>query len=307
MQELWVDKYRPKTMQDYVYCNDIQKNQIETWVKQKALPHLLFHGPAGSGKTSLAIMLLKELNVEDFDILMINGSAQNGVDTIRDSITNFVTTMPWGEFRYVLIDESDFVTANGQAALRNLMETYSNTARFILTCNYPTKIIPALHSRCQSLQIEKLNKDDFTIHIAQILCDENITFNIEVLDLIVASAYPDMRKTINLAQQYSTSGTLVLPDTKSSSTADYKIAAITLFKDGKYKEARQLICKEARPEEYEEWFTFMYQNVEIWAKSEQQENEAIVIIRNGLAKAPLCADQELNLSATLCELSLLGK
>ena len=294
-------------MSEYVFCGDAQKQQIASWIKEKSIPHILLHGPAGTGKTSCAFMLFAEIGVDEADILTINGSSQNGVEVIRDTITNFVSTMPFGDFRYVFIDEGDYLSPNAQAALRNLMETFSNSARFVITCNYPNKIIPALHSRCQALQIERLNKNDYTVRIAEILATEMVDFDIDTLDSFVDASYPDMRKCINTVQQNSVTGKLMLPDVKSSGSSDYKIAAITLFKQGKYKDGRQLICQQARPEEYEEIFTFMYQNLDLWAKNEDQENEAIIIIRNGLAKAPLCADPEINLSATLVELSLISR
>lgn len=307
MRELWVEKYRPKTAQEYVFCDASQREFVSQVLKEKALPSLLLFGPAGTGKTTMAKMLLNELDVDPADILLLNGSSQNGVEVIRDTITNFVTVMPFGDFRYVLLDEADFLSPNAQAALRNLMEAYSNSARFIFTANYPGKIIPALHSRCQTLQIEKLNREDFTVRIAEILAMEGKEFDITTLDSFVAAAYPDMRKCINLAQQHTVSGKLLLADTGSSNaSADYKLAAVELFKQRKYKEARTLICKQARPEEYEEFFTFMYQNLHLWADTDDKENEAIIIIRNGLAKAPLVADPEINLAATLTELSILA-
>lgn len=306
-KKLWVEHYRPKNMSEYVFCTPEQKQQIASWIKTGSIPHILLYGGPGTGKTSCAFMLFSEIDVDPADILTINGSSQNGVETIRDTITNFVSTMPFGEFRYVFIDEGDYLSPNAQAALRNLMETFSNSARFVITCNYPNKIIPALHSRCQALQIEKLNKNDYTVRIAEILANESVEFDIDTLDSFVDASYPDMRKCINMVQQNSTSGKLTLPDVKTSTSSDYKIAAIALFKQGKYKDGRQLICQQARPEEYEEIFTFMYQNLDLWAKNEDQENEAIVIIRNGLAKAPLCADPEINLSATLVELSLISR
>ena len=154
MKELWTEKYRPQEINDYVFRDTEQKRQVEGWLSTGAIPHLLFSGAPGVGKTTLAKILIHQLNVNDYDVLEINASRENSVDSVREKITNFVATMPFGEFKVVLLDEADYISPNGQAALRGVMETYASTARFILTCNYPNKVIPALHSRCLLLYID---------------------------------------------------------------------------------------------------------------------------------------------------------
>ena len=304
MKDLWTEKYRPSDIENYVFRDAKQKAQVSGWVSEGALPHLLFSGAPGTGKTTLAKVLLQELDVNDMDILEINASNENNVDTIRNKITNFSSTMPFGDMKYVLLDEADYITPNGQAALRGVMEMYHTSCRFLLTCNYPQRIIPALHSRCQGFHIEKLDVNEFTARIATICIGEGVEVDLETLDTYVQATYPDLRKSINLVQQNVVDGVLQKPQEGDQASSDWMLSAIEMFKAGQYKEARTLICSQARPEEYDDIYKFMYRNLDLWGATEQQQDQAIVIIRNGMAKSSLCADPEINLSATMVELQL---
>ena len=304
MKDLWVEKYRPNSIDSYVFRDDNQRKQVTGWKEDGALPHLLFSGAPGTGKTTLAKVLLQELDVDSMDILEINASNENSVDTIRSKITNFSSTMPFGDMKYVLLDEADYITPNGQAALRGVMETYHTSCRFILTCNYPQRIIPALHSRCQGFHIEKLDIKEFTARIATICIEEGVEVDLETLDTYVQATYPDLRKAINLTQQNVVDNVLQKPQDGDGNTSDWMLTAIELFKAGKYKEARTMIVSQARPEEYEEVYKFMYRNLNLWGDTEQKQDQAIVIIRNGIAKSVAVADPEINLAATLVELEM---
>ena len=304
MKELWTEKYRPSSIDTYVFRDDKQKQQVSGWLGDGALPHLLFSGAPGTGKTTLAKVLLHELDVDPMDILEINASNENNVDTIRNKITNFSSTMPFGDMKYVLLDEADYITPNGQAALRGVMEMYHTSCRFLLTCNYAQRIIPALHSRCQGFHIEKLDINEFTARIATICIQENVQLDGETLDTYVQATYPDLRKAINLVQQNVVEGILQKPQDGDSATSDWMLSAIDMFKSGNYKGARTLICSQARPEEYDDVYKFMYRNLDLWGTTDLQQDQAVVIIRNGMAKSSLCADPEINLSATLIELQL---
>ena len=304
MKELWTENYRPSSIDTYVFRDDKQKQQVSGWLGDGALPHLLFSGAPGTGKTTLAKVLLHELDVDPMDILEINASNENNVDTIRNKITNFSSTMPFGDMKYVLLDEADYITPNGQAALRGVMEMYHTSCRFLLTCNYAQRIIPALHSRCQGFHIEKLDINEFTARIATICIQENVQLDGETLDTYVQATYPDLRKAINLVQQNVVEGILQKPQDGDSATSDWMLSAIDMFKSGDYKGARTLICSQARPEEYDDVYKFMYRNLDLWGTTDLQQDQAVVIIRNGMAKSSLCADPEINLSATLIELQL---
>ena len=200
MKQLWAEKYRPRTIADYVFRDEAQREQVKSWIDSGAIPHLLFSGAPGVGKTTLARILIHELGIDPFDVMEINASRENNVDTIRAKITGFVQTMPFGDFKIVLLDEADYITPNGQAALRGVMETYASTARFILTCNYPNRVIPALHSRCQGFHIDRIDVVEFTARMAGILVGEGVEFDLDTLDSYVKATYPDLRKCINLCQ-----------------------------------------------------------------------------------------------------------
>jgi replication factor C small subunit len=302
ISNIWTEKYRPSTLDGYVFKDENQREQIQSWITAKNIPHLLFSGSAGLGKTTLAKILINSMGVDPFDIKEINASRDNGVDYIRDTITGFVSTMPFGEFKVVLLDEADYLSVNAQAVLRNLMEKFADTAKFILTCNYPNKIIPALHSRCQGFHIDKIDHTEFTARVATVLVTEDVQFDLDTLDSYVKSSYPDLRKCLNSCQQNSATGTLRTP-TGSASSADYKLAMVDLFKKGKVREARTLLCSNVQAEEVDDVFRWMYDNLDIWSKTDQGQDAAILIIRQGLVNHALVADFEVNLSATLVELS----
>lgn len=303
--DLWVEEYRPKTLGDYVWRDPEQREQMKALVAKGNLPHLLLSGSPGIGKTTLAKILLHELEVNSGDVLEINGSVDNGIDIIREKITNFVTTMGFGSVRYVLFDEADYLTANAQASLRNLMEQYSAASRFILTCNYPHKIIPALKSRAQQYHFYELDKEEFTLRAATVLDNEEIDFDPEVLIQFVDGSYPDLRKCINMLQQYSVNGRLLPFNEDDAGEPDWYEPVVEMFKTGKINEARKIIVQNIQQEEFEDFYRFLYDNLEFFGSTEDKQMEAILVIREGLINHALCADAEINLSATLVKLSMI--
>lgn len=307
MKELWVEKWRPTTLDGYVFTDQGTRDQIEDWVKEKSIPHLLLHGPAGTGKTTLAKILVNQLGIDPFDFLQVNASRDNGVDFLKTKIEGFVSTMPFGDFKIVLLDEADYLSHNAQALMRGLMETYQAQARFIMTCNLFHKIIGPLKSRCYDIKIDKTDVNEFTARAATVLVNEQIDFDLDVLDSYVRATYPDLRKCLNLLQSNSNTGQLTNPKETDSTTADYKLSMVTYMKQGKIREARKLLVANARPEEMDEIFRWMYDNLYLWSETEEGQDEAILIIRKGLVNHGTCADAEINLSATMVELSQIGK
>jgi len=304
MKELWVEKYRPKDLSGYVFRDDHQRKQIETWIKDQSIPHLIFSGSAGIGKTTLAKILVHQLGIEDYDVLEINASRTNSVDDVRDKITNFVQMIPFGPFKVVLLDEADYLSPNAQAALRGVMEEYHATSRFILTCNYPNRIIPAIHSRCQGFHIERTDQTEFTARVATILVEENIEFDLETLDSYVKVTYPDLRKCINMVQQNVNEDKLNAPNKGDAGEADWKFDMVSLFQAGKINEARKMLCGKLRAEEMEEVYRWLYDNLSIFGE-EQKQDSAILIIKQGLVDHTICVDSEVNLAATLVKLARL--
>lgn len=206
---------------------------------------------------------------------------------------------------HILTHNCDYLSASSQAVLRGLMERYSNTARFILTCNFPYKIIGPLHSRCQGFHIDKVDQTEFTARIAEVLITENVEFDLDTLDNYVKATYPDLRKCINLVQMNSSSGRLVQSHSASSveGSDDYKLAVVDLMKKKQYTKAREVLCASVRPEDMEQFFRWCYDHLDLWGDTDEQQDAAILVIRNGLVNHAVIADPEINMAACLIELT----
>jgi replication factor C small subunit len=304
MKELWVEKYRPAKVDGYVFVDDAQRDQVQQWIRDGSIPHLMLSGSAGTGKTTLAKLLINELGVDEYDVMWANGSKEARKIEWVDKLIGFCQTMPFGKFKVVLIDEADYMNKDSvQPALRNLMEDYSQTVRFILTCNYPHKIIAPIHSRCQGFHIVKTDHVEFTARVATVLLEENVAFDMDVLDSYVKATYPDLRKCLNLVQLNSQGGELKQPSATDKSARDWRLECVDLFKRGRIRDARAVLCQNSSPEEAEDVFRWMYDNLDLWGDTPERQDQAIVIIRNGLVNHNAVADVEINLSATLIELA----
>jgi len=207
----------------------------------------------------------------------------------------------------VLMDEADYLSHNSQAIMRGLLETYASQARFIFTCNMPHKIMDALHSRCQSFAVERPDVTEFTARAATVLVTEGMQFDLDTLDSYVKATYPDLRKCLNLLQSNTSTGVLEKPGENDRGVKDWKLEAVNFMKLGAIRQARQVICAQAAVEDMNEMFRWMYDNLELWSKTPEGQDEAILAIRKGLVNHSLVADPEINLSATLVELCQIGK
>ena len=251
MKELWTEKYRPKTISEYVFKDDAHRKQILAWIKEGSIPHLLMSGSPGIGKTTLAKVLLNELHIEDYDVLEVNASRETGIDFIRDKIIPFISMIPFGPFKVVILDEADRLSQQAQDSLKGIIEEYSSHARFILTCNNPNRVQQPIKSRCQQMHFTSTDQTEFTARAATILVSEGVEFDLDILDTYVKVSYPDLRHCIKLLQTNSINGRLLNPRDEDSGVSDYKIEMVELFKQRKIKEARKLLCARAPAEDME--------------------------------------------------------
>jgi DNA polymerase III delta prime subunit len=302
--QLWCEKYRPATLDEYVFQDDAHKKAFTQMVDNKTIPHLLLSGVQGSGKTTMAQILITEIGFETADVLIINASDENSVDVMRDKIKGFIGTFAMGEFKIVLLEEADYLSKPGQAVLRKYMEDPATPARFILTCNYDTKIMPAIRSRAQHFRFKAANKNEIAEFAAKVLIAEDIEFDIDKLDKYVAVGYPDIRKIINLLQQNSISGQL-MNQAAVIEAGDYKFALLDLIGADKWNDARLLACSNVAAEEWEDVYRFLYENLDKSPKFAKKDNwePGMLAIAEHLYKNSIVSDPEINAAALFIKLS----
>jgi len=287
---LWVEKYRPSKLEDYV-GNETLKAKVSGYIKSGDIPHLLFYGKAGTGKTTLAKLITKSI---ECDVMIINASDENGVETLRVKIKNFASSVGFKPYKVIILDEADYLTPNGQAILRNMMETFSKHCRFILTCNFIEKIIAPIQSRCQSFQIVPPTKKDVAIQIAKILTTENIKFNPSDLVPIIDGYYPDIRKIINTCQLASNDGVLDASAADITDT-DFQLKLIEILKSkddvrNKFMKIRQFIA-DNRVTDFTETYSYLYSKVDDYASG--NVSSVIMVIAEAAGKDAIVVDKEI--------------
>ena len=294
---LWVEKYRPSSLDTYI-GNEHLKSKVEVYLESGDLPHLLFYGRAGTGKTTLAKLLVKNI---DCDYLYINASDENSVEIVRDKVKNFASTLGFAEMKIIILDECDYITPNAQAALRNLMETFSRHCRFILTCNYVERIIDPIQSRCQSFQIIPPDRKQVAKHLSNILDNENIEYQLDDIVTIVNGGYPDIRRVINASQRQIVNGKLII-DEGMAIQNDYKLQVLDILKTqdkkNSFKNIRQVLA-DSKITDFSDLFRLLFDTVDDWGRghiaeciltlSQYQQSDAIVV------------DKEINIMAMFVE------
>ena len=299
---LWVEKYRPNTLENYV-GNDHLKGIIKRYLGENDIQNLIFYGPAGTGKTTLAKLLTKNLNCE---YLYINASDERGIETIRDKVSGFASTMSFKPLKVVILDEADFLTIQAQASLRNVIETFSKSTRFILTCNYVERIIDPLQSRCQVLKIVPPSKGEVAKHLFKVLSKEVIQHSNDDLKNIVNQYYPDVRKMLNVCQmnikitdnQGIPSFDLVL-DKQTLVSSNYIDKVIELLPSKKsFKDIRQVIA-DSNVQDFEALYKALYERMDEYTS---RPTEAIIIIEEYMYHSNFRIDKEINIMACISKL-----
>jgi len=263
---LWVEKYRPKDLSTYV-GNEHLKEKVKVYLESEDVPHLLLYGKAGTGKTTLAKIVVNNI---DCDYMYINASDENKVDDVRNKIKTFASSVGFKSLKVIILDECDYLTPNAQAALRNLMETFSKHCRFILTCNYVERIIDPIQSRCQSYKVVPPSKKEVAQQMVNILKEENCTFELDDIALIVNAGYPDIRRVINSAQRQVVDGKLKI-DTSSVIQNNYKLQLLEMLSsNAKLNDIRKLIADNSISD-YSELFRLLYDEVDNYGNGKQAE------------------------------------
>ena len=296
---LWVEKFRPGTLEGYV-GNEHIVEKVKLYIESGDVPHLLFYGQAGTGKTTLAKIIANNV---DADVMYINASDENNVDTVRTKIKNFASTIGFRTWKIVILDEADYMTANGQAALRNLMETFSNTTRFILTCNYVEKIIDPIQSRCQAFAIIPPSKIDVAKRVAGILDELSITYDKKDLVAIINAGYPDIRRVLNACQRQVIDNVLRV-DNDSIIQANYmtkllEILKSDLNKKDAFKEIRQLIA-DSKVKDFTNLHKFLFDEIDEYAKGHIAA--VILILAESQYQDSFVVDKELHMMSTIVKL-----
>lgn len=306
MKELWSLKYRPKTLDEYIFKDESHRQLIERWVKEKSIPHILLKGHRGTGKTSLALLLKDLLGIEDMDWLKFNASDERGVDTIRTKVKNFVSTFALGDFKIVFMDEADGLTPDAQKTLKSMMEEYADNARFIMTCNNPNKIIPELSdSRTQVIEYKSLDKDAMTERAAIILSKEKVKTSIENLEKYVDGCYPDFRKLVETLDKNSRNGVLLDYDEASQEINEWELVLVQMIEGNSYTSIREAMSAVTSDDEWEQVYRFLYDNLHELGKFKgdfDKWSQGIIIIGDHLFRHSQVADPEINAAAMFLRL-----
>lgn len=306
LKSLWVEKYRPSKLNNYIFQDRSHAASFQMMIEEQSIPHLLLSGAPGTGKTTVARILYNSIADEN-DVLVINASDERGIDVFRDKVKSFASTVAVGSFKIIHLEESDKLTPAAQTALKSFMEDMSDYVRFIFTCNHVNQIIEPIRSRCQEFFFKSSPIEDITEHLVGVLAEEKVKFSLDLLDKYIAVGYPDIRKTLNLLEKNSKTGTLQSLVVDGSTSGDYKFQLLDLLNENNWKEARQLVCATIPNDGWEDLYRFLYDNLHKVSAFQKQEkwDQAMVIIAEYLYKNTIVADPEINGAAAFIRLSMI--
>ena len=295
--KLYVEKYRSKVLDEYV-GNDTLKQVIAKYIEQNDIQNLLLYGPPGTGKTTLAKLLINNINC---DHLYINASDERGIETIREKVQGFASTASFKPLKVIILDEADFITIQGQAALRNVIETYSMSTRFILTCNFIERIIDPLQSRCQVLKIVPPSKGEVAKHVVTVLEKENTEYDLDSIKTVVNQFYPDLRKILNTCQLSTHNGKLTLDKSVliASNYIDKVVSELIKPTLTSWKTIKQIIA-DSNISEYDELFRALYDRIEEYSKG--NDGELIILISESQYQSNFRIDKEINIMACISQI-----
>tara|TARA_R110000796_G_scaffold226478_2_gene342976 strand:- start:731 stop:1639 length:909 start_codon:yes stop_codon:yes gene_type:complete len=292
---LLVEKYRPTVLENYVGNENI-KQTIQKYLDQNDIQNFIFYGPAGTGKTTLAKLIIKNL---ECDHLYINASDENGIDTIREKVKGFASAASWGGIKVVILDEADFITIQGQAALRNVIETFSRSTRFILTCNFIERIIDPIQSRCQVLKIVPPSKNEIANHLTQILDKEETEYEVDHIKTLVNHSYPDVRKMLNNIQLSTRDNKLTIDKSILTTNNYIKSVLKELTTTQNWINIRQIIV-DSGVKDFEELYRSLFEHASIYAKN--REGSIAIILNEHLYQANFRIDKEINIMSALAKI-----
>lgn len=306
MKDIWYTKYRPQKLEDYIFADENQRKLISKFFEEKSFPHLILHGHRGTGKTSLAYLLKNGLGVDDTDFLEFNASKDTSVEIVRNKISSFVSVMAAGPFKIVFLDECERLSPAAQDSLKKLMEDYTKNVRFILVTNKISKIIPEIRdSRCLEIQFTSLDKTDMMEKAFLVLKQEKVKTDFETLEKYVDAAYPDFRKLLVLLEGNSKDGHLSPEIVKKDELFEAKATCMMYVESGDWKAARELLASDFTDDDYEDAYTFFYENLQNLDKFKpiNKWKAGIVIIAEYLYRNQFVADKEINFCAMMIRLS----
>lgn len=308
MQKMLYQECRPESIDDYVFVDKDMETKFKEWIAKKYLPEIILSGPAGTGKSTVAYLLCKEIGFDPADVRTFDGSTDTGVDIVRERIRPFVETVSHNELgRVVIIEEFDRLSKNSQDSLKCIMIDNMDNARFILLTNNINRVDSAIISRCQVFQIEALDKDQYMFRVASVASEQGITFDMPTLEHYVEKNYPDMRGIFKDIERYTFDGVWKIKESTSDfNNQEWMMKAVVLFQEKRHREARDIVCQHINDHEYEAFYRLMYENLDWWANGEDKKRDkALIVIKDHIVDDTMVGDREIVLASCLTTLAMI--